>query len=188
MCDCAWTFYWCYHVEKPQLRPRIFISTSSKKISSLWNPPPKHYHSTLSTSIHLPGIANNRNRFPPMFVKTASHLWSIEYWMGVNGCQHCINKDYRQSLPPFRTLSQFSWQLAWKLYGVNTDVLKRFIVSNIAFLSLSIICTYRGYRLTGYLASFLQDQSHSQLYYCDPILHHIFILSSFVFWFPIKII
>ena len=60
------------------------------------------------------------------------------------------------------------------LYGVNIDVLEPLIASNVAFLS-SFDDNNLHYTLTDYVRGFLQDPGRSQLYYCDPRHHHVFI-------------
>ena len=60
------------------------------------------------------------------------------------------------------------------LYRIKPDLLKRLIKSTITSLSRHRD-PYSLYKLEHYLSNFLRDQDRSQLYYCDPMLQHIFI-------------
>jgi hypothetical protein len=65
------------------------------------------------------------------------------------------------------------------LYWVNTDEWERLIISNIDLLSPFDVGHPFRRIWADYLASFLQDPGHSQLYYCDAMLQHIFICRHF---------
>ena len=57
------------------------------------------------------------------------------------------------------------------LYRIKSDQLKRLISFTIEPLKPSP----SQYKLDDYLSDFLQNRNRSQLYYCDPMLQHIFI-------------
>jgi hypothetical protein len=57
------------------------------------------------------------------------------------------------------------------LYKIKSDLLKRLIHFTIDPLKPSPL----QYKLDDYLSRFLKDRDRSQLYYCDPMLQHIFI-------------
>ena len=63
------------------------------------------------------------------------------------------------------------------LYRIKPDLLERLIKSTVEPLrSFSIrYDPFSPYKLEGYLSRFLRDRVRSQLYYCDPMLHNIFI-------------
>ena len=63
------------------------------------------------------------------------------------------------------------------LYGIKLNLLGRLIKSPFEPLKKS---SYDRYELDDYLSGFLQDRDRSQLYYCDPILQHIFICRHFL--------
>jgi hypothetical protein len=89
-------------------------------------------------------------------------------------------RDLLRFLPGIVVQKSLTMQGMADLYGVNMDVLKPLIVSNIALLSSSDNYLGSRYTLTDYVGGFLQDQSRSQLCYCDPILHHISICQHFL--------
>ena len=62
------------------------------------------------------------------------------------------------------------------LYRIKPDLLEHLIKSTIEPLKLS---SYSRYMLDDYLSGFLQDRDRSQLYYCDPMLQHIYICRHF---------
>ena len=64
------------------------------------------------------------------------------------------------------------------LYRIKPDLLEGLIKSTIEPLrpfSSKHRDHYPPYNLEGYLSGFLQDRDRSQLYYCDPMLQHIYI-------------
>ena len=65
------------------------------------------------------------------------------------------------------------------LYRIKPDLLERLIKSTLEPLHLSP-SPHPGYTLDDYLSGFLQDRDCSQLYYCDPMLQHIFICRHFL--------
>ena len=72
---------------------------------------------------------------------------------------------------------ELSMQGMADLYRIKPDLLESLIKSSIEPLrSTSSSC----YILDDYLSGFLQDRNRSQLYYCDPMLQHIFICRHFL--------
>ena len=63
-----------------------------------------------------------------------------------------------------------------ELYRIKPVSLERLIKSPIEPLQLS----HSRYILDDYLSGFLQDRDRSRLYYCDPMLQHIFICRHFL--------
>jgi hypothetical protein len=63
------------------------------------------------------------------------------------------------------------------LYKIKPDLLESLIKSTIEPLTLTYSCCYT---LDDYLSGFLQDRDRSQLYYCDPLLQHIYICRHFL--------
>ena len=63
-----------------------------------------------------------------------------------------------------------------ELYRIKPVSLERLIKSPIEPLKLS----HSRYILDDYLSGFLQDRDRSRLYYCDPMLQHIFICRHFL--------
>ena len=63
------------------------------------------------------------------------------------------------------------------LYRIKPELLERLIKSTIEPLRPSVGYGdgHPPYKLEDYLSGFLQDQDRSQLYYCDPMVQHIFI-------------
>ena len=65
------------------------------------------------------------------------------------------------------------------LYRIKPDLLEHLIKSTIEPLrpcsALHNPYSESPYELGHYLSAFLQDRDRSQLYYCDPMLQHIFI-------------
>ena len=64
------------------------------------------------------------------------------------------------------------------LYRIKPDLLDRLIKSPLKPLKME--ASSDGYTLDKYLSCFLQDRDRSQLYYCDPVLQHIFICRHFL--------
>ena len=69
------------------------------------------------------------------------------------------------------------------LYGVEVDQIK--LLSQWAFRTYEVniqpsTYTPSTYTLEGDLSAFLRDSHRSQLYYCDPVLHHVFICRRFL--------
>ena len=65
------------------------------------------------------------------------------------------------------------------LYRIKPDLLERLIKSTIEPLRTPTVRyrdkLYCPYKLEHYLSVFLRDRDRSQLYYCDPVLQHIYI-------------
>ena len=89
-------------------------------------------------------------------------------------------RDLLRFLPGIVVQKGLTMQGMADLYGVDMDVLKPLITSNNDLLSSSNNRLGSDHRLTDYVGGFLQDQSRSQLCYCDPISHHIFICRHFL--------
>ena len=68
------------------------------------------------------------------------------------------------------------------LYRIKQDLLEHLFKSVIEPLrSLSVLHDpFSPYKLEHYLSGFLRDRDRSQLYYCDPMLQHIFICRQFL--------
>ena len=60
------------------------------------------------------------------------------------------------------------------LYRMKPDLLERLMKSSIEALK-PLSCYSQSYILDDYLSGFLQDRDRSQLYYCNPMLQHIYI-------------
>ena len=85
--------------------------------------------------------------------------------------------DILRILPGVVVQKRISMQGMANLYRIKPGLLKRFIESPIQ----PLIWSYYGYYiLDDYLSGFLQNQGRSQLYYCDPMLQHIFICRHFL--------
>ena len=82
--------------------------------------------------------------------------------------------DMLRLLPGVVVQKEISVQGMTDLYRIKPDLLQRLIKSTIEPLRLSPTYTSR-YTLDDYLSGFLQDRDRSQLYFCDPMLQHIFI-------------
>jgi hypothetical protein len=80
--------------------------------------------------------------------------------------------DILRFLPGIVAQNHMSIQGMADFYRIRPDLLKRLIKSPIEPLKMS--CKAR-YVLDDYLSGFLQDRNRFQLYYCDPMLQHIFI-------------
>ena len=78
--------------------------------------------------------------------------------------------DMLRLLPGVVVQNGMSMQLMTDLYGIKPDLLECLIKSTI----LRPRHTSR-YTLDVYLSGFLRDRDRSQLFYCDPMLQHIFI-------------
>ena len=85
--------------------------------------------------------------------------------------------DILTFLPGVVVQKEMSIQGMADLYRTKPDLLKSLIKSTIKPLRLGIphVSPNSGYILDGYLSGFLQDRHRSQLYYCDPMLQHLFI-------------
>ena len=85
-------------------------------------------------------------------------------------------------LPGVVMQKHLSMQGMADLYRIKPDLLKRLIKSIIEPLRSSDLpdAPYSPYILDDYLSGFLQDPDRSQLYYCDPMLQHIFICRHFL--------
>ena len=84
--------------------------------------------------------------------------------------------DILRFLPGVVVQNTMSIQGMAALYRIKQDLLMRLIKSTVEPLRPSP-CLYK---LDQYLSCFLQDQNRSQLYYCDPILQHVFICRQFL--------
>ena len=87
--------------------------------------------------------------------------------------------DMLRFLPGVVMQKYMSVQGMTDLYRIKPDLLKRLIKSTIEPLrSFSVRhnpYSPSGYELGHYLSGFLRDRDRSRLYYCDPMLQHIFI-------------
>jgi hypothetical protein len=79
--------------------------------------------------------------------------------------------DMLRFLPGVVVQKQMGMQGMAYLYRIRSDILKRLINFTIEPLKPSP----SHFILDNYLSGFLQDRDRSQLYYCDPMLQHIFI-------------
>ena len=87
-------------------------------------------------------------------------------------------------LPGVVVQNSMSLQGMADLYRIKPDLLAHLIESTIEPLrpsDFSKLSPYSRYILDDYLSSFLQDRDRSQLYYCDPIHHHVSICRQFLF-------
>ena len=80
--------------------------------------------------------------------------------------------DMLRFLPGVVVQNEIGMQAMADLYRIEPDLLNRLVNSPIESLKNARIDTYI---LDEYLSGFLQDRDRSQHYYCDPMLHHIFI-------------
>ena len=96
----------------------------------------------------------------------------------------CKSKDLGDMiklLPGVVVQKEMSMQGMAVLYKIKSDLLGRLIKSTtIGPPRLPRVSLIPRYRLDGYLSGFLQDRDRSQLYYCDPMLQHIFICRQFL--------
>ena len=85
--------------------------------------------------------------------------------------------DMLRFLPGVLVQKYMSMQGMAGLYRIKPDLLERLIKSTIEPLrpSLGYHDAHSPYKLEEYLSGFLQDRDRSQLYYCNPMLQHIFI-------------
>ena len=97
----------------------------------------------------------------------------------------CASKDLGDMirfLPGVVVQNCISMQGMADLYRTKPDLLERFIKSTIEPLSsFAIDAPCPRYILKRYLFDFLQDRDRSQLYYCSPMLQHIYICRQFLF-------
>ena len=83
--------------------------------------------------------------------------------------------DMLRLLPGVAMLkNSMSMQGMADLYRIKPDLLERLIKSTVEPLR-SFPVRYNPYKLEHYLSDFLRDRDRSQLYYCDPMLQHIYI-------------
>ena len=92
----------------------------------------------------------------------------------------CKSKDLGKMLrflPGVVVQKHMSVQGMADLYRIKPDLLERLIKSTPlrSFSGLHGPSSSSPYKLQHYLSGFLQDRDRSQLYYCDPMLQHIFI-------------
>ena len=85
--------------------------------------------------------------------------------------------DILKLLPGVVVQNEIGMQTMAGLYRIEPDFLDRLVRSPIEPLKSARSDTYT---LDEYLSGFLQDRDRSQLYYCDPILQHIFICRHFL--------
>ena len=90
-----------------------------------------------------------------------------------------------RSLPGVVVQDYMSMQGMACLYKIKPDLLERLIESTIEPLRPPDLFPYSRYILDDYLCGFLQDRDRSQLYYCDPMLQHIFICRQFLSLLPV---
>ena len=84
-------------------------------------------------------------------------------------------------LPGVVVQKQMSIQGMADLYRIKPELLERLIKSTIEPLRSSHWHTpCPRYILDGCLTDFLQDRDRSRLFYCDPMLQHIFICRHFL--------
>ena len=86
--------------------------------------------------------------------------------------------DMLRFLPGVVVQKCMSIQGMTDLYRIKPYLLGRIIKSTIEPIKLSSY--HLRYILDDYLSGFLQDRNRSQLYYCDPMLQHIFICRHFL--------
>ena len=84
--------------------------------------------------------------------------------------------DMLRFLPGVVVQNHMSMQGMADLYRVEPGLLERLIKFTIEPLKPSL----SRYKLDDYLSGFLQDPDRSQLYYCDPMLQHIYICRQFL--------
>ena len=82
--------------------------------------------------------------------------------------------DVLRFLPGVVVQKSMSMQGMADLYRIKPDLLERLNKSIIEPLKPSSK-SHPRYIMDDYLSGFLQDRDRSQLYYCDPILQHIYI-------------
>ena len=85
--------------------------------------------------------------------------------------------DMLRFLPGVVVQKNMSMQGMADLNRIKPDLLERLIKSTIEPLRPLLVDSYT---LDGYLSGFLQDRERSQLYYCHPMLQHIFICRQFL--------
>ena len=86
--------------------------------------------------------------------------------------------DMLRLLPGVAMLkNSMSMQGMADFYRIKPDLLERLIKSTIEPLrSVSLRHNpYSPYKLEHYLSGFLRDRDRSQVYFCDPVLQHIYI-------------
>ena len=92
--------------------------------------------------------------------------------------------DMLRFLPGVVMQEHMSVQAMADLYRIKPDLLERLIKSTIEPLLVRSFSAhhdiYSPYKLGYYLSGFLHDRDRSQLYYCDPMLQHVFICRHFL--------
>ena len=88
--------------------------------------------------------------------------------------------DMLRFLPGVVVQNDMSMQGMAKLYRIKPDLLERLIKSTVEPLRPAHLSPRSRYRLDGYLSGFLRDPDRSQLYYCNPMLQHIYICRHFL--------
>jgi hypothetical protein len=86
-------------------------------------------------------------------------------------------KDLLRFLPGVVVQHEISVQGMADLYRIKPDLLERLIKFTIEPLKLF---PSSRYLLDDYLSGFLLNRDRSHLYYCDPMLQHIFICRHFL--------
>jgi hypothetical protein len=87
--------------------------------------------------------------------------------------------DMLRFLPGVVVQGYISMQGMADLYRIKLDLLERLIKSTLEPLKV-LASPSSPYELDDYLSGFLQDRDRSQLYYCDPMLQHIYICRHFI--------
>ena len=82
--------------------------------------------------------------------------------------------DILRLLPGVVVLKNMSMRGMADLYRIKPDLLERLIKSTVRSVSRHRD-RYSPYKLEDYLSGLLRDRDRSQLYYCNPMLQHIFI-------------
>ena len=88
--------------------------------------------------------------------------------------------DVLRFLPGVVVQRPMSMQGMAVLYRIKPDLLERLIKSPIKPIFQSPFFPNPHYILDDYISGFLRDRDRSQLYYCDPMLHHISICRQFL--------
>jgi hypothetical protein len=79
--------------------------------------------------------------------------------------------DMLRFLPGVVVQKHMSMQGMAQLCRIKPDLLECLVKSTLGLLERPYSC----YMFDDYLSGFLQDRGRSQLYYCDPVLQHIYI-------------
>ena len=144
-----------------------FLRLAEKNLQGLTNPNALGWHYYSTQSDDGPGIG----------AKIMLLLDGYRKMFDQSICKSKDLGDMLKSLPGVAMQKHMSMQGMANLYRIKPDLLERLIKSTIEPLrSFSgRHDPYSPYKLEHYLSSFLQDRDRSQLYYCDPMLQHIFI-------------